>query len=755
MKKIFYLTVCLLTLSMSGVLAQSSIRKKADKFYYDLQYASAISLYETYLSKMPGNAQAKEAKTKLADCYWQINDSKNSERLYKQLANQSGTPDLLLRYAQALAQNGNYEESKKWFERYQQVRGDDVRATENVTALQNLSALTKDSSDFQISYLALNTKEEDFSPAFYKNGLAFCSSRPDWQPAKHVFGWNNTSFLNIYFTEDMTAILGATPKPLTGSPATDALAIKMGGEVNSIYHEGPMVFFSQGDSMIFTRNNYINKKYKTDKEGVNRLKLFTAKIENGKWTDIKELPFNNDQYSVGHPALSPDEQTLYFISDMPGGKGTDLWYSKRENGRWSSPKNMGNVINTEGREMFPFVDKEGNLYFASDGHGSLGGLDIFFSRFNGKDFDRPVNLGYPINSRKDDFGLIVKEDGRSGYFSSHRNGEKTGDDIYSFTSKKPLGKSFSLTGIVRQEGKNEIIPGAVVVLTDASGKEIARAITDSMAAFTFTVEPDKAYTLHSEKEDFMPNDVKISTIGLVAGEPVEHQILLNKKGAYSLSGLIADRKSKQPLDSVNVLITDARTGTDLKKITTQKGGDFKLSLVEIKKSDGINYIIKLSRNGYLSKSVRFDHVFADPGEVRMDQSLDFMLDKIEVGADIGKILKINPIYFDLGKAVIRLDAASELDKIVKVMTENPGMKIELGSHTDARGSDASNLSLSDKRAKASASYIVSKGIVADRITGKGYGETHLVNQCGNGVKCSETDHQFNRRTEFLIVSLGK
>ncbi len=202
------------------------------------------------------------------------------------------------------------------------------------------------------------------------------------------------------------------------------------------------------------------------------------------------------------------------------------------------------------------------------------------------------------------------------------------------------------------------------------------------------------------------------------------------------------------------MITDARTGTDVKKITTQKGGDFKLSLAEIKKNDGINYIVKLSRNGYLSKSVRFDHIFADPGEVRMDQSIDFMLDKIEVGADIGKILKINPIYFDLGKSVIRPDAASELDKIVKVMTENPGMKIELGSHTDARGSDASNLSLSDKRAKASASYIVSKGIAADRITGKGYGETHLVNQCGNGVKCSEIDHQFNRRTEFLIVSLG-
>ena len=261
--------------------------------------------------------------------------------------------------------------------------------------------------------------------------------------------------------------------------------------------------------------------------------------------------------------------------------------------------------------------------------------------------------------------------------------------------------------------------------------------------------------LHVEKENFLPKDLKISTARLVAGEPVVHNLLLNKKGAYSLSGLIADRKSKQPLDSVKVLITDARTGKQVTTITTPTTGDFKLALAEIKKDDGINYIVALSRHGYLSKSVRFDHVFADPGEVRMDQSIDFMLDKIEVGADIGKILKINPIYFDLGKSIIRADASTELDKIVKVMTENPGMKIELGSHTDVRGSDASNLSLSDKRAKASATYIVSKGIVADRITGKGYGETHLVNQCGNGVKCSETDHQFNRRTEILIVSLGK
>lgn len=688
--------------------------KEADRFYENYHYASAIPLYESWLTKRPHDILVIE---KLANSYSKINDSGNEERLYKKLIDEK--PDDkngLLKYASALTKNGKYEQSIQYFRLFSE-KGGDTRGARYVEALQNLDRLYKDSSKVIIKPLIVNSRHDDFSPAFYKKGILFCSDRVSGQRVTKTFDWNQSAYLDIYYLMDTTDVFNASEKSVvehkqkkslvtsvTHSDQTyqtsndtrtlgylnrpahnDSLkldgtrVVKFSKALNTKYHEGPLVFFKGEDSVIFTRNNYYRGKYKTDDEGVNKLKLFTAKQAGETWA-VKGFPYNSDSYSVGHPALSPDNKILFFASDMPGGKGgTDIWYCNWSPNGWSKPQNLAEV-NTEGQEMFPFIDEQGNLYLASDGWGGLGGLDVFYAKNSQQGFETPRNVGYPINSSKDDFGLIVKDDGRTGYFSSGRNWNETLDDIYYFNSKTPIVKSYFLKGIAKEDSTNVVLPQTTIILLNEKEEQIAVVETGADGSFSFPVEPDQKYHLRATKNDYVPYAKSVSTEGIEPDEPKRVDAILSKKDLTPTPSVIADNKPNETPDP-------------------------------------------------------------KPEE-------------IDPGVNTGKILKVNPIYFDLNKSNIRPDAAKELDKIVTVMKQNPEIKIELGSHTDARGTDAFNLSLSDKRAKASAKYIISKGISSDRIVGKGYGESKLVNGCSNNVKCSEAEHQLNRRTEFIIVSIS-
>lgn len=784
----------LILLSALMILAQFTFGqlrftlKEADNLYESYHYASAVPLYEAWLKSHPNET---EVKKKLAESYRKINDSKNGERVYQQLvAGGTDDKDVILYYAEMLAKNGKYDEAVQYYKQYVQ-QGGDVRGKHFSEALTNLSKFYRDSSFVTIKYLTINSLQSDFSPAFYKNGLVYCSSQiPQHGGIRHTFNWNHEAYLDVYMIADTatlhgqefaTSVAGKSKKikvykgihsdhtyltsndtrtlgyyhnaSKTDTTAAQRMLVKkFPGGINTRYHEGPLVFFHGEDSMIFTRNNFHKGKYNTDKEGTNRLKLFIAKKLNDEWS-VREFVHNSHDYSTGHPALSPDNKVLYFASDMPGGKGgSDIWYCNLTDSGWSAPVNLLEV-NTSGEELFPFIDSNGNIFFASNGWAGLGGLDIFYARRNSSTFGQPVNVGYPINSMKDDFGLIINADSRTGYFSSSRNTEKTSDDIFYFNSEKILGQGYSIHGLAMEQETRELIAGAVVVLGDENGAEIARTTTGPDASFSFEIEPEKDYSLSAEKEAHFPFNKKISTAGAMPGDPLKKDVFLLRKGVYSVSCIITDRKSGNMLDSVKVTITNMDTNTPL--VDGVIPGQFKTVLDDAKKGNACNLLIKISQPGYLARATSYHGFFDAPGELKLHEVLDLKMDKIDLGTDIGALVKINPIYFDLGKAIIRRDAATELDKIVRVMQENPGMKIELGSHTDARGSDESNFTLSDKRAKASAAYIVSKGIAADRITGRGYGESRLVNRCENGVKCSEAEHQLNRRTEFLVTELGK
>ncbi|WPP49754.1 OmpA family protein [Catalinimonas niigatensis] len=722
-----YTLIC--WISINQVVAQSQLIQKGDQYYQEMAFVQALEYYQKAYKK---DSTSKEAKLKMAESFRRLNDPVNAEIWYQQVVNDSiASSAHRLYYAEALNSNGKYEQAREWYKRYLQEKGKERRVLNRIEGIEHQEALYRNEAYLTVNEAGFNSEASDFAPAFYDSSLVIASARG----GKGAFAWDNSSYLDLYRVNTSTAELDPLDK-----------------EINSHYHEGTAVFFDQDTKVIFTRSNYQDNKLGRSKEGVNKLKLFYAeKKENGKWSEYVLLPFNSNEYSCGHPAISSDH-TLYFASDMPGGfGGTDLYRCDFVNGEWQSPVNLGKNINTEGNEMFPFLSPDQELYFASNGREGLGGLDVFGLDISEDTEGHITNLGYPINTSADDFSLIVGPDGQSGYFSSNREGGSGGDDIYTFTSSKPLLDQLMVRGVITDEKEGNTLAGAKVMLLNKQGKEVNKAVANGQGEYTFTVDPNADYELLAEKEDYFEKKADFNTTGPRHQIAWEVDIALLKNYGFSLFGLITENKTREPIEGVQISLVDNMSGKTVLETTTAKEGAFRYIMEDKKLKDRISYQIKLTREGYLGKTVTFNSELSKPGQIDLHDVLNVRLDKIDIGTDIGALANIQSIYFDLGKYNIRPDAAKELDKIVKVMSENPSIAIELGSHSDARGSAASNLALSDKRAKASADYIVSQGISRNRIVGKGYGENEILNRCTDGVTCSEEEHQQNRRTEFKVT----
>ena len=429
-------------------------------------------------------------------------------------------------------------------------------------------------------------------------------------------------------------------------------------------------------------------------------------------------------------------------------------------GTFGKAENLGAKFNTEGQEMFPWINSKGELFFASNGHIGLGGLDVFIMSVskNGS-FDKLLNVGLPVNSQHDDFAFTMNSDNITGYFSSNRTGGKGDDDIYSYVLTKPFQQQLVVKSIVKDETTGEILPGATVKLVNSKGEVIASAITDEFGGVQFDVEPGEEYTIAvSGVDKYNVKQLAVSTKNLDSDiTQVNGNVSLVKEASFSLYCLVTDAKSNLPLEDVKITITNSVTQNEFINRLTPKTGDVEKEIPDVAINDQLSYTIRLEKQGYLTKVVTFNYQLVQTGKINVHETLDLTMDKVDVGLDLTTIIDINPIYFDLGKFTIRADAAIELDKIVKVMNENPGMQIELGSHTDCRGSIASNEKLSDNRAKASADYIKQRISNPERINGKGFGESRLKVDCPceGSVKstCSEDEHQQNRRTEFVILKM--
>ncbi|WP_417372204.1 OmpA family protein [Gelidibacter japonicus] len=609
--------------------------KEFDKFAY-------IDAREIYLKVVEDGYESAEIFKKLGDTYYFNSDYTNAAKWYDKLVKQfpdQTEAEYYYRAAQSLKSLGNYTESDALMKDYVAKGGKGLVIKTYEDDPNYLKSTVFKSRDFTLDKVGINSSNSDFGASFYgKDRIVYASaSRTD---GTKVSEWTNQPFLDLFLAE----------RDSTGQLSN---SMPLGGDINTPYHESSTAFSKDGMTVYFTRNNFLDGKKGKDKNKTIRLKLYKAtKTGEYNWTNIVELPFNSKEYSVAHPALSPDGKRLYFSSDMPGTTGmSDLWYVDiLGNDKYGVPINLGPEINTEARESFPFISENNNLYFSSDGRSGLGGYDIFVTPLDkdGKP-GKITNLGSPANSAQDDFGFIINENDRIGYVTSNRGGDRGSidDDIY-------LVKeicSITIHGKVFDKETKDPLPGAQVSLLDENNQLVSQTSAKNDGTYSFVGDCGTQYTVRGVKEGYNPYEKIIET-------PM-------------LSGIV-------------------------------------------------DVPLPLERIGPCPPN------------------------------DLGCKLNLQPIYFDFDKSNIRRDAEIELAKILAAMREYPELIIHIESHTDSRGNDSYNMALSERRAQSTLKWLVGKGIDANRLTAKGYGESQLVNQCSNGVSCTSEEHQLNRRSMFII-----
>ena len=730
---IFFLVVIL---SGVEVFSQAQSSKLAAKEYNNYEYADAA----THFEKMQRTDMILREQ---ADSYFKIQQYAKAEGAYSALVSSPGaTQQDFVNYISVLLMNEKYPQALEQMQKYSALYLLDKRYASYLNEANIFEKLKKDNGQFTIKNLDINSEQEDFGAVFFKDSIAFASSREDVKQVRRTWNWNKLPFLDIYVAEKDSKGELKNPKPLNRT-------------VNKKYHEGPASFANNFTVMAFTRNNYDSAR----EDGTRVLQIYTSRLKvdtasNGQifshWTKPVGVPFNSKDYSVGHPAFNPDGSVMYFVSDMPGGKGgTDLYKVDRNpDGTWGKPQNLGDKINTVGDEMFPFYHSSGILFFSSNAREGLGGLDVFACDMRNGETGMIKNVGAPVNSSKDDFSFVLNDGGSYGYFASNREGGKGNDDIYSYQLLKPFYFGKVISGITKNN-EGQFIEHVNISLMDENGNVLKKDMSDYLGKYLFVVPEGKTYTLVASRKKYFDSKTNADTR---EKDEVNVDLILEKAPPLSIYTILTDKKSGQPLSGVKVSVTDNIAKQELASFVSDSTGNHRVPITDKGEGDKYDYTIKMEKEGYLGKTLPLTGE-ATLGEIQITEAFD----KLEVGADLGKIIDIKPIYFDLKKWDIRSDASTELDKIVKVMNENPSMVIELGSHTDCRGTAASNLSLSDKRAKSSAEYVKKHISNPERIYGKGYGETQPVNncKCEGAVKstCSEEEHQQNRRTEFKIIKM--
>lgn len=739
MKKNQFL-ILLLFFTSTICIAQAGLKAMlAERYYSKYAYVDAIPFYEDLSSREQKNI---EYLSKLCDCYRLTGKTREAEGCYSRLDTMQGIdPINYFYYAQVLEENEKYTDAQNFYKLYSTKNTADSRSARKLEA-GNVPEIWKASSQYSVSNCDFNSSNADFGMfPFTDSSFMFTTNRPAEISEKHTYIRDKQPFLDLYK-------LNKEKKGIFSAPQ------KLSKAVNSPYHEGPVFYDKSSKIFYVTRNNYYEGKYHKSRDGINKLKLYILKLDGSKWGKYSEFEYNDDEYSVGHATISADGNKLYFSSDMPGGYGlADIYVCFKEGDKWGKPQNLGSVINTEGNEMFPFVSEDGKLYFSSDGNYGLGGLDIYSSEVKNGTIANIKNLGAPLNSNKDDFSFYVYPDNATGYFSSNRIGGKGSDDIYSFTFTK---EHFFVSGKAIDKITETILPNTSIKLTDEKGTIISETVTSEDGSYKFEIEPKKTYTIKGAKESYWDGVAIVSTeVSGGKSTEINADIVLEKDLGLFIYGIILDKSTKAPLEDVNVLITEKKTNVEIINLKTPVTGDFTKILDNMKLHDTLSYSIQIDKRGYLTKTVPFKKEITNLGEIKLQEAMDIALDKIEIGTEIGKLIDIRPVYFDVSKWDIRSDAAIELNKIVNVMNENPTLEVELGSHTDCRSSAGKNMALSDKRAKASAEYISQRITSPERIAGKGYGESQPVNKCecegSKIVPCADAEHQENRRTEFKVL----
>ncbi|WP_304297913.1 OmpA family protein [Capnocytophaga leadbetteri] len=524
------LTISVALLSTTSLLFAQPEKEleKANEMYKNFSYVDAIKIYERIAQKGFVNQEMLES---LGNAYYYNAEYKKALPWYEQLFQEGKykvKPEYYYRYAQTLKSVGDYTQADKMMAKFVELtNANDTRAALFEENKDYQTVIKNNSGRFQLNNASVNTENSEYGTAFYGDKIVFAGATDARKAKRGVSQWTGESFYDLYEAEHFDQKLGSR-KPFSSS-------------VNTQFNESTPVFTKDGNTMYFTRNNYVNRKLGTDIENTILLKILRAtKDKNGNWGDIVEVPFNSDQYNVAHPALSPDEKYLYFASDMPGSFGNSDIFRVEILGdnQYGTPENLGNIINTAGRESFPYISKDNVLYYSSDGIPGLGGLDIFAAKFNADgSTSKPVNIGMPGNSADDDFCFVFNSDSKIGFLTSNRPGGKGKDDIYSFHEDKPLLFSCqkNIKGIVKDAKTKAIIANAKVILSDKVMKEVGKDQSKTDGTFTFEKVNcnDSHYYLRGEKEKYETAEVNVT----VGKDEVVYEILLNPREVAIKKGM--------------------------------------------------------------------------------------------------------------------------------------------------------------------------------------------------------------------------
>ncbi len=732
MKRYSILIILLMSLTI-GVNAQSYKNKldslvatyrvsQANKSFDNLAYINAIKKYEKlneagYLSD--------SIKGQLAVAYLKVSETVKSENTFASVAMDHLSNDQLFMYAQSLKYNGKYAEADRVIAMYKERNPEDGRATELLNSLPKIEKILAEER-YLIDEVDFNSEQSDFGPVAYNGDIYFVSARDLDYIIKREYAWKEAPYLNVLKTSEKEGLF-SNPKLFST-------------EMRSMFHDGPVCFSKDGKELYITRNinnDFIDANFKKKKGYNNLIILKSEKQADGSWSKPEELPFNSKAYSCGHACLSSDGNRLYFTSNMPGSiGGTDIYYVDKEGDSWSIPVNLGKDINTEGDEMFPFIHQSGRLYFASNGHVGVGGLDIFIAEKTAHGY-QIKNMGYPVNTEKDDFGVYLDAEGKHGYLSSNREGGKGDDDIYQFTVLKDVSFQKGLMGKLINKNTKAVISNSPVQFQDLKGGLVAQVNSDSDGLIKAAFEDQETLQIIVDLPEFFPYQETIQLSDATQEFKIE-LIPRPEWGIYGSVYLLPDMKAI-PEVTLQVEPVDA----DAYSVVSGADGQFKAEL-----KPETDYSLVFTKKGYFTKRTPYSTVNRDSGYVNVNEFMQLEMQKAEVGASI----EIEILY-DLGKWNIREDAATELDDMIQFLKDNPGVKIELGSHTDSRGSAQFNQRLSQKRAESAVTYMVNRGIDKSRVIAKGYGETRLKNKCADGVECSEAEHQANRRSEVTIIEM--
>lgn len=717
----------LIIIALAIMTLHSFAQEAADKKYKKGNYKGAISIYKKFLSDEE-NMYNVNAIRGLAMSYKAIKKFPESEAMFRKLIVLDTSFTDLINYSEVLLQNKKYDEANKLIAKNNlSVRKDqpvtNIQSVKNIeSTIKNLNQIVNlDTGNVKIASLNLNSKQPDFSAFYFQNGIVFSSARK--------YSFLSRSFINKSFYA--SNLFFSSSKDNFTKTEKFARNLRIKGNA------GPASYCSKNRTLYYSINPTPSDAIQNSKSiGIQSAYL---NIDNSKWVSTPNFPFNSKEYSCMHPSISVDGNTLYFVSNMPGGYGgMDIYVTTFIDKRWTKPVNLGPNVNTKDDELFPFIDNNSQLYFATKGRGGLGGLDIYVFDVNVPN-TASENLGGPINSTSDDFGFLKSNIADKGYFSSSRGKEYNDFDIYSYSRTKPIIKKISAIAV--DQANRKLLPNAILNLDVLRNNENKTFSSNEGKIEGVEVMIGDVLNLSASAKNYSSNSMQLGVNRVDTAYFVE---LTKQKTGCKLVGDVKSVTTDLNVANAKIVLRNTKNLSDVMETKSDSSGKF--SFTGLLKNT--NYEARVSKEGFFSKT----NVITTGGDC--DNTVDLSSTyTINFSLISGKVSTLENIYFDVNKYVIREDAKSELDKLVSLMHDNPEIVVEISSHTDSRGSDVLNYKLSLNRSQAAINYIVSKGIRSTRLLAKGYGETKLVNNCSNDVICDDIEHQKNRRTEFQVVGI--